>query len=87
MTLFRFVLLFFNAVLLAWLGYYVAKDPRHGAWLGYAILGCLPANCIYFLLDRHPQRQWRVFRVLGLWLDAKESELRARAQKAQENSN
>jgi hypothetical protein len=87
MTIFRFALLLLNAALFAWLGYYVLKDPHHGDLLGYAVLICLPVNCLYFLLDRPRQNQWRVFRVLSLWLDAKESELRARIQKNQKNSN
>jgi hypothetical protein len=87
MNVFRFALLLLNAALFAWLGYYVVKDPRHGDLLGYALLICLPANCLYFLLDRSSKAQWRVFRIMGLWLDAKESELSTRAQKAQERSN
>jgi hypothetical protein len=87
MTVFRVALLLLNAALFAWLGYYVVKDPRHGELLGYAVLICLPANCLYLLLDRPSKARWRAFRIMGLWLDAKESELRGRAQKAQENSN
>jgi hypothetical protein len=87
MAIFRIVLLLVNAALFAWIGYYVVKDPRHGELLGYAVLICLPANCLYFLLDRPRRIQWRVLRILSLWLDAKESELRARAQKARGNSN
>ena len=46
----------------------------------------LMANLIYLLIA--PWRgQSRVFSLVGLWFDAKEAELRARAQKAQENSN
>jgi hypothetical protein len=86
MTVIRFALLLFNAALFAWLGYYVMKDPHHGELLGYGFLICLPANCLYFVLDR-PRQKGRVFRFLSFWLDAKESEFHARAQKAQKNSN
>ena len=87
MTVIRFALLLFNAALFAWLGYYVVRDPLHGELLGYGVLICLPANCLYFVLDRPRQNQGRVFRFLSFWLDAKETELHARAQKSQKNSN
>ena len=87
MTVIRIALLLSNASLFAWLGYYVVKDPLHGELLGYGLLICLPANCLYFALNRPRQNRGRVFRFLSFWLDAKESELQARAQNIQKNSN
>ena len=86
MGIFRVALLLANAALGIFLAYLAVKDIGSGKWFGYAVLGCLSANFIFLLLN--PQRmQWRVFRVLSLWFDAKEAELRTRAQKSQGNSN
>ena len=86
MGLFRVVLLLTNAALFTPLAYLVVKDTGSAKWFGYALLACLAANFVFLLLN--PQRmQSRVFRVLSLWFDAKEAELRARVQKSQRNSN
>jgi hypothetical protein len=83
---FRVALLLANAALLAFIVGLAVTDPEGGEWLGYAVISCFLANIVYLLLN--PWRvQWHVFRVVSLWFDAKEAELRARAQKAQENSN
>ena len=83
---FRVVLLLANAATFLWFGRLFVTDPGGGRWLGYAVLVCLFANFVYLLLNRG-RVQWRLFRVVSLWLDAKEAELRARAQKADGNSN
>jgi hypothetical protein len=80
---FRLVLLITNLGLFAALTREAVKNPAGWNWLGYALFACLAANVIYLLLN--PERmQLRVFRVLSLWLDAKETELRKRVR---ENSN
>jgi hypothetical protein len=79
----RLILLVGNAVFLAWLAYIAAtaegpstttKDPLF--WLGYGILTTLALNFLYLLLVP-PGDLSRIFRLIGLWFDAK---LRKRAQ-------
>jgi hypothetical protein len=48
MALFRPALLLLNAMLIAWLGYFVFRLP--GDPLGYALLVFLPANLLFLLL-------------------------------------
>jgi hypothetical protein len=48
-------------------------------WLGTGILTTLGLNFLYLLLARY-DNPGRIFRLINLWFDAKESELRRRAQ-------
>ena len=77
--LLRIVLLVGNAVLFAWLGYIVATDPEPATdpqfVLACGVLILLALNFFYVLLANRPLN-WRVFGLIGLWFDAKVSELR-----------
>ena len=82
----RIILLVGNAVFFAWLAYIMATVPGSApddptAWLGYGIFAFMVLNFFYLLLGNGPSnwRNWRIFRLIGLWLDAKENELRKRA--------
>jgi len=86
--LLRIILLIGNAVFLAWLAYRIAtipapstRDPQF--WLGWGIVICLALNFVYLLLNKDPN--WRVFRLIDLWFDAKESELRQRANQSRKD--
>jgi hypothetical protein len=86
----RWVLLAANAGLLAWLLYLMgSRTPAPGEhWLAYTLLICLALNCVYLLLgNNRPSnwRNWRIFRLVGLWLDAKETELRQRADRSRQD--
>ena len=78
----RIILLIANAVFFAWLGYIVATDPEPATdpqfVLACGVLTLLALNFFYVLLANRPFN-WRVLRLIGLWFDAKESELRRRA--------
>jgi len=75
----RMILLVGNAVLFAWLAYIVATDPEPASdpqfLLACGVLTFLALNFVYVLLANRPLN-WRVFRLIGLWFDAKVSELR-----------
>jgi len=78
----RIILLIANAVLFAWLGYIVATDPEPATdpqfVLACGVLILLALNFFYVLLANRPLN-WRALRLIGLWFDAKVSELRQRA--------
>ena len=82
--LLRIILLVGNAVLFAWLGYIVATDPEPATdpqfLLACGVLTFLALNFVYVLLANRPLN-WRVFRLIGLWFDAKVSELRGALDK------
>ena len=90
--LLRIVLLVGNAAFFAWLAYIVVtirgspKDPTF--WLAVGILTFLALNFLYVLLvpyifQRNPSR---LFRLIDLWFDAKESELRKRADRSRQDT-
>lgn len=90
MSALRLVLIVANVVFLAWLGYVIAtvRGPSpHDAqfWLGYGILTCLVLNLAYLLLHKAGLPNWRIFRLISLWFDAKESELRQRVNKSRQS--
>ena len=78
----RIVLLFANAVLFAWLGYIVAADPEPATdpqfVLACGVLTLLALNFFYVL---HRPFNWRALHLIGLWFDAKVSELRGALDK------
>ena len=80
--LLRIILLIANAVLFAWLGYIVATDPEPATnpefVLACGVLTLLALNFFYVLLANRPFN-WRALRLISLWFDAKEGELRQRA--------
>jgi hypothetical protein len=85
--LLRIILLVGNAVLFAWLAYIVATDPEPATdpqfLLACGVLTFSALNFVYVLLANRPLN-WRVFRLIGLWFDAKISELRNRADRTRQ---
>jgi hypothetical protein len=90
--LLRIILLVGNAAFFAWLAYIVVtirgspKDPTF--WLAVGILTFLALNFLYVLLvpyifQRNPSR---LFRLIDVWFDAKESELRKRADRSRQDT-
>ena len=86
--LLRIILLVGNAVLFAWLGYIVATDPEPATdpqfVLACGVLTLLALNFFYVLLANRPFN-WRALRLISLWFDAKESELRQRADRSRQD--
>jgi hypothetical protein len=84
----RIILLVGNAVLFAWLGYIVATDPEPATdpqfLLACGVLTFLALNFVYVLLANQPLN-WRALRLIGLWFDAKKSELRQRADRSRQD--
>ncbi len=89
----RIVLVIVNAVFLAWLAYwastetYVATPDEPEFWLSWGMLAFLGLNFLYLIT--HDQFRIgfpsnRISRLIGLWFDAKESELRKRANRSQQ---
>jgi hypothetical protein len=91
----RIILLVGTACLFAFLAYIAIADTvirsrAHAPLLtGVFLSQCgvflfLGLNFIYLLLTNQPSNwrisNWRIFRLIGLWFDAKESELRKRAR-------
>ena len=76
--LLRIILLISNASLLAFFAKMLSNRFFTPNWRTYALLIFLVFNFVYLLLGS----TWhiRVFRLIGLWFDAKESELRKRAK-------
>ena len=90
--LLRIILLVGNAAFFAWLAYIVVtirgspKDPTF--WLAAGILTFLALNFLYVLLvpyifQRNPSR---LFRLIDLWFDSKESELWKRADRSRQDT-
>ena len=88
----RIILLVVNAGYFALWGYIVISqhpDPSAKWWqylIAYGLGVCLAFNLAYLWLDKDRSwpafrsSNWRIFRLIGLWFDAKESELRQRAR-------
>jgi hypothetical protein len=58
------------------------NDPK-GLTFGLVIIALALANAAYIWMTeraRGPSSGWRIFRLAGLWLDAKEADLRQRAK-------
>jgi hypothetical protein len=95
-ALLRIVVLIANAVFFAWAAY-IIHNARTGPtpqgqefWLAYGILICLALNFMYLLMPARPYLlmpdrplKGRIFRLIALWFDAKESELRHRINLSQ----
>jgi hypothetical protein len=85
--LLRIILLIANAVFFATLVYIVVPDTNPHEWseyLGaYGMITCFALNFVYLLLSKGSN--WRIFRLIGLWFDAKESELRQRADRSRQD--
>jgi hypothetical protein len=80
--LLRIVLLIANAAVFACFGYFVVAEADISEWYQYLVdfglLTFLALNVVYLLL--HKRSDWRIFRLIGHWLEAKESVLRRRAR-------
>jgi hypothetical protein len=92
--LLRIILLVGNAGYFAsWV--YIAITQSHAPSLDwwdlffYGLMTCLALNVVYLWLfmDWRVFRSsnWRVFRLIGLWFDAKESELRKRIDRSRQD--
>jgi hypothetical protein len=70
------------------LGYIVATDPEPATdaqfVLACGVLTLLALNFFYVLLANRTSN-WRALRVIGLWFDAKVSELRQRADRPRQD--
>ena len=85
MAALRIVLIVANALLFAFFSYTAINQPgewRRSSEFVMVLLICLALNFIYLLLNQQTSN-WRIFRLIGLWFDAKESELRRRANQNQ----
>ena len=84
--LIRTILLAGNAVLFAWLANNMdgplVQDAQ--SWFALGMLAFLALNFVYLLLGNQ-LFNWHVFRLIGLWFDAKESELRQRADRSRQD--
>ena len=79
----RIILLAGNAVLFAWLADTMTGPLVRDAqfWFALGMLAFLALNFMYLLLGNQ-LFNWHVFRLIGLWFDAKESELRQRVDRS-----
>jgi hypothetical protein len=77
-VLLRIILLIGNASLLVFFVTMISEYHTTFYWWVYGPLIFLALNFVYLLLG--PNRpKWRVFSLIGLWLDAQENDLRKRA--------
>src|SRR5215470_10237493 len=94
----RGILLIANALVLVYLAAaFIADFLIHPHMSSWAALGSLGLMCMFALnivfLFRDKDRfwpifrfsNWHVFRLIGLWFDAKESELRQRADRSRQD--
>jgi hypothetical protein len=78
--LLRIILLVGNASLLALFAYQINYEYMQPDWRMYGLSIFLTLNFVYLGLADQPSNG-RIFRLIGLWFDAKESELRQRADR------
>ena len=88
MAVLRVVLITANALFFALFVYFAATSHPPGVpvWEyveGYGPLTCFALNVVY-LLAHQRTGNGRIFRLFGLWLDAKEGELRQRADRSKQ---
>jgi len=92
MSVLRVVLVVGNALLFAWVAYLTSTNPPSHGWeyiILFGALGVWGLNLVYLLAHRQkvehqPKPKSRIFRLIGLWLDAKEGELRQRADRSRQ---
>jgi hypothetical protein len=60
--------------------FYIAAHTGADQWKGISFAIGLAINFVYLAVSRRSTREPRLWRLFGLWLDAKESELRKRAK-------
>ena len=78
MQLLRYLLLVASAGTAGFLIYVSITERVHEPWFVYGWAAACVLNFLYLLLERAPVGGIRLFRLVSLWLDARESELRAR---------
>jgi hypothetical protein len=86
----RIILLIANALVSAIFIYKWITDPSSARDLPWAFgfVGLPALNVVYLLLAQPSNWRtpnWRIFRLIGLWFDAKESELRRRADRSRQD--
>jgi hypothetical protein len=85
MRILRYVTLLLSLIAFAPLSYAIIEDwsrqPHDVPWWAYLILLSIALNFIYALLSGTPLPIGRLGRIVALWLDAKETELRDRAER------
>ena len=81
--LLRGFLLICNAAVSVCLAYIVTVRRNEQFWFALGMLTLLALNFIYVL--RGNGSGGRIFRLIGLWFDAKESELRQRADRSRQD--
>jgi hypothetical protein len=79
MAILRYFLLIVTAICFVVLNYELWKDHSDVPWFVYGIWASLILNFIYLAVSAPKSKRGRLSRLIGLWFDAKESELRARA--------
>jgi hypothetical protein len=84
----RYILIAASAATLIWFLYLLKTlGPPPSTWLDFAIPAGLVLNLAYLLFAGNSSRKpSRLMKLVALWLDAKEAELRRRAR-GTENSN
>jgi hypothetical protein len=80
MMILRYILLIVTAICFADLTFELWKGHHDVFWYVYGIWISLVLNFIYLSASTPKGSPWRLFRLIGLWFDAKESELRTRAR-------
>jgi hypothetical protein len=85
MALFRYLLILISVGAAGFLGYISATERVNAPWIigGFIVASLL--NALYLSIAGPPNgttKKFRVFRLISLWLDAKENELRQRAGKS-----
>jgi hypothetical protein len=60
---------------------YLLATERGAPWVVYAFAAGLALNSVYLAIAQPAGSGFRIFRLVGLWLDAKEAELRERTQR------
>jgi hypothetical protein len=81
MAALRYFLLIVTAICFVDLNYELWKDHRNVPWFVYGIWASLILNFIYLAVGAPNGAGGRLSRLIGLWFDAKESELSARAKR------
>jgi hypothetical protein len=75
----RFLLAILSVGAAGWIVYRGFVDHPHPIWPLYVVPPTLLLNAYCLVTAAAPK--FRIFRLFGLWFDAKETELRARARK------
>jgi hypothetical protein len=87
----RLVLIAANALLFVLVAYLFSTKTAGSTdfWFGIGLFIYFGLHFGYLLMNppggaSHGTSNWRIFRLVGLWLDAKESELRQRADQSRQ---